>query len=220
MLYLWVAGSSKVTRVGRVPTFCFSGAFLRPSELNSWRASATAAERVARSYGLEIFDVQLRREAVGTVLAGRSIDRTRAVGHPLRRLRQRGDEARLEENGRHRGLPARQPGPERAARRRGRRLETAGARHRVHPRSLVAGARSAAAARGGLPAIRGTAGQSGDEPSRSNGQSAFAGRLAGVEDGQVLLEEGRTDAPRAARADQAGAAGGGILSPDWRSTGS
>ena len=27
-----------------------------------------AAERVARSYGLEIFDVQLRREAVGTVL--------------------------------------------------------------------------------------------------------------------------------------------------------
>ncbi|HEX6973603.1 MAG TPA: hypothetical protein VF147_04340, partial [Vicinamibacterales bacterium] len=27
-----------------------------------------AAERVARSYGLEIFDVQLRREAVGLVL--------------------------------------------------------------------------------------------------------------------------------------------------------
>jgi ribosome maturation factor RimP len=28
----------------------------------------TAAERVARSYGLEIFDVQLRRESIGTVL--------------------------------------------------------------------------------------------------------------------------------------------------------
>ena len=27
-----------------------------------------AAERVARSYGLEVFDVQLRRESVGTVL--------------------------------------------------------------------------------------------------------------------------------------------------------
>ena len=31
-------------------------------------ALRAAAERVARSYGLEIFDVQLRRESIGTVL--------------------------------------------------------------------------------------------------------------------------------------------------------
>src|SRR5688500_20091733 len=31
-------------------------------------AVRNAAERVARSYGLEIFDVQLRRESIGTVL--------------------------------------------------------------------------------------------------------------------------------------------------------
>jgi ribosome maturation factor RimP len=52
---------------GPVPTFCVSGAFFtaRHQELTRVRA---AAERVARSCGLEIFDVQLRRESIGTVL--------------------------------------------------------------------------------------------------------------------------------------------------------
>ena len=50
-----------------MPTFCFSGAFFTPraEHLAGVRA---AAERVARTYGLEIFDVQLRRESLGTVL--------------------------------------------------------------------------------------------------------------------------------------------------------
>jgi ribosome maturation factor RimP len=50
-----------------VPTFCFSGVFFttRHEQLTRVRE---AAERVARSYGLEIFDVQLRRESIGTVL--------------------------------------------------------------------------------------------------------------------------------------------------------
>jgi ribosome maturation factor RimP len=45
---------------------CFRGVFTaRHDELTRVRE---AAERVARSYGLEIFDVQLRRESIGTVL--------------------------------------------------------------------------------------------------------------------------------------------------------
>jgi ribosome maturation factor RimP len=43
----------------------FRGRFTPRTELARVRE---AAERVARSYGLEIFDVQLRRESVGTVL--------------------------------------------------------------------------------------------------------------------------------------------------------
>jgi ribosome maturation factor RimP len=44
---------------------CFRGALTSRTELARIR---DAAERVARSYGLEIFDVQLRREPVGMVL--------------------------------------------------------------------------------------------------------------------------------------------------------
>jgi ribosome maturation factor RimP len=45
---------------------CFRGVFTaRHDDLTRVRE---AAERVARSYGLEIFDVQLRRESIGTVL--------------------------------------------------------------------------------------------------------------------------------------------------------
>jgi ribosome maturation factor RimP len=62
---------------GPVPTFCVSGAreFLAKREPGSGNTDdprlagiRDAADRVARSYGLEIFDVQLRREAVGLVL--------------------------------------------------------------------------------------------------------------------------------------------------------
>lgn len=66
---------------GPAPTFCFCGrsALRRAASGRPGGASRTvhkeqltrvreAAERVARSYGLEIFDVQLRREGGGTVL--------------------------------------------------------------------------------------------------------------------------------------------------------
>ena len=47
------------------PLFVFQGRSTSRTELARVRE---AAERVARSYGLEIFDVQLRRESVGMVL--------------------------------------------------------------------------------------------------------------------------------------------------------
>jgi len=67
VLYSWVAASSKGTRVGLCPLFLFVGTRFTPrtEQLAGVRA---AAERVARGYGLEIFDVQLRRESIGTVL--------------------------------------------------------------------------------------------------------------------------------------------------------
>jgi len=50
-----------------VPTFCFYRGLFTPSGHQLERVREVA-ERVARSYGLEVFDVQLRREAVGLVL--------------------------------------------------------------------------------------------------------------------------------------------------------
>ena len=49
--------------MGRLPTFCFSGSFTQL--IDRFRA---IAERVAGSYGLEIYDVQYRRESSGWVL--------------------------------------------------------------------------------------------------------------------------------------------------------
>jgi len=53
--------------VGRLPTFCFSGTGITPRAEDLTRLRA-AAERVARSHGLDVFDVQLRREPIGMVL--------------------------------------------------------------------------------------------------------------------------------------------------------
>ena len=53
--------------MGRLPTFCFSGAEITPKAEEITRLRAAAA-RVAAGYGLEIFDVQLRREPIGMVL--------------------------------------------------------------------------------------------------------------------------------------------------------
>lgn len=50
-------------KVGRCPLFVFEGAFTQL--IDRIRA---VAERVARSYSLEIFDVQFRRESVGWML--------------------------------------------------------------------------------------------------------------------------------------------------------
>ena len=56
-----------VLTVGRLPTFCFSGVGITPKAEEIARLRH-AAERVAASHGLEVFDVQLRREPIGMVL--------------------------------------------------------------------------------------------------------------------------------------------------------
>ena len=150
-----------------------------------------AAERVARSYGLEVFDVQLRRESAGTVLRV-IIDRpdTGVAGLPLPANR---DEARrrleeesvgiadcqrvsqdlsalldVEEDDLETGsidhaytLEVSSPGLDRPL------------RHEADYRRF----------QGRLAKLVTT------EP--VEGQSAFAGRLAGIDNGMLLLEEGR-----------------------------
>ena len=138
-----------------------------------------AAERVARSYGLEIFDVQLRRESVGTVLRV-IIDRPdpgiptspeddsigiadcQRVSQDLSALLDvEEDELGAAVLGDAYTLEVSSPGLDRPL------------RHAADYRRFT----------GRLAKIV-TA-----EP--VDGQSAFAGRLAGLEDGVVLLEEGR-----------------------------
>lgn len=53
--------------MGRLPTFCVSGVGITPKAEEIARLR-DAAERVASSHGLAVFDVQLRREPIGTVL--------------------------------------------------------------------------------------------------------------------------------------------------------
>ncbi len=137
-----------------------------------------AAERVARSYGLEIFDLQLRRESIGTVLRV-TIDR------PDRGVVERPEDAvgitecqrvsqdlsavldvEEEELGeaalnQHYTLEVSSPGLDRPL------------RHEADYRRFA----------GRLAKIVTL------EP--IDGQSAFAGRIVGVEDGVVALEEGR-----------------------------
>jgi ribosome maturation factor RimP len=137
-----------------------------------------AAERVARGYGLEIFDVQLRREAIGTVLRviidrpdrgvpeapedAVGIEECQRVSHDLSALLDVEDED-LEAPalaGTY-TLEVSSPGLDRPL------------RHEADYRRFT----------GRLAKIV-TA-----EP--IDGQSAFAGRLAGVAEGHVLLDEGR-----------------------------
>jgi ribosome maturation factor RimP len=137
------------------------------------------AERVARGYGLEIFDVQLRREAIGTVLRviidrpdpGRpttpeedsvGIEDCQRVSHDLSALFDV-EEDSLDQPalGQTYTLEVSSPGLDRPL------------RHAADYRRFT----------GRLAKIVTT------EP--LDRQSAFAGRLAGVEDGVVLLQEGR-----------------------------
>jgi ribosome maturation factor RimP len=137
-----------------------------------------AAERVARSYGLEIFDVQLRRESIGTVL--RVI-----IDRPDRGVPERPEDAvgiedcqrvsqdlsavlDVEEDDlgeaaldRNYTLEVSSPGLDRPL-----RHESDYRRFQGRLAKLVT-----------------------SEP--LNGQSAFSGRIVGFEDGDVLLEEGR-----------------------------
>ena len=138
-----------------------------------------AAERVARGYGLEIFDVQLRREAIGTVLRV-IIDRP----DPGRPVAPEEDSVGIEDCQRvSQDLSALLDVEEES-------LDEAALAHtytlEVSSPGLDRPLRHAADYRrftGRLAKIV-TA-----EP--LDGQSAFAGRLAGVEDGVVVLEEGR-----------------------------
>jgi len=50
-----------------VPTFCFSGLSKVPRDNQSGRIHAIA-DRVARDHGLDLFDLQFRRESIGWVL--------------------------------------------------------------------------------------------------------------------------------------------------------
>jgi ribosome maturation factor RimP len=140
-----------------------------------------AAERVARGYGLEIFDVQLRRESIGTVLRviidrpDRGVPETpeESVGiEDCQRVSQdlsavldveldgsnEPDAAALENEY---TLEVSSPGLDRPL------------RHEADYRRFT-----------GRLAKLVTA-------TPLNGQSAFAGRIAGLEAGDVILEEGR-----------------------------
>jgi ribosome maturation factor RimP len=134
-----------------------------------------AAERVARSYGLDLFDIQLRRESIGTVLRvvidrpdrgvpetfdeAVGIEECQRVSHDLSALLDVEDEE-LEAAGNY-TLEVSSPGLDRPL------------RHEADYRRFA----------GRLAKVVTTA--------PIHGQSAFAGRIMAVEQGEVILEEGR-----------------------------
>lgn len=136
------------------------------------------AERVAHSYGLEIFDVQLRRESIGNVLRviidrpdrgvveapeeSVGIEDCQRVSHDLSAIldveeEELGESALAQEY----TLEVSSPGLDRPLRREADYRRFAGRLAKVVTSEPI------------------------------DGQSAFAGRLRGVEDGVVVLEEGR-----------------------------
>jgi ribosome maturation factor RimP len=138
-----------------------------------------AAERVARSYGLEIFDVQLRRESIGTVLRV-IIDRP-DPGRPTTPEEDSVGIAECQQVSQDLSalLDVEEESLEQAALAQAYTLEVSSPgldrplRHAADYRRFT----------GRLAKLVSS------EP--IDGQSAFAGRLAGVEDGVVLLQEGR-----------------------------
>ena len=168
-------GAGGFLTVGRLPTFCFSGAKVTPKAEEITRLR-DAAERVARSYGLEIFGVQLRREPIGMVLRvvidrpdqGRvetleesvGIEDCQRVSHDLSAMLDVEDEF-VQDLGEKYTLEVSSPGLDRPL------------RHEADYRRFA----------GRLAKIVTT------EPIER--QSAFAGRITGVDGGVVMLEEGR-----------------------------
>ncbi|MBA3232283.1 MAG: ribosome maturation factor RimP [Acidobacteria bacterium] len=137
-----------------------------------------AADRVARGYGLEIFDVQLRREAIGTVLRvvidrpdrgvpetpeeAVGIDECQRVSRDLSALLDVEDEDLAEPAlGQTYTLEVSSPGLDRPLRHEADYRRFAGRLAKLVTMEPI------------------------------GGQSAFAGRLTGLENGHVLLEEGR-----------------------------
>ena len=160
-----------------MPTFCVSGVFFtaRHQELTRVRE---AAERVARSCGLEIFDVQLRRESIGTVLRviidrpdrgvpekpeeSVGIEECQRVSQDLSALLDvEEDELNEAALSQQYTLEVSSPGLDRPL------------RHEADYRRF----------QGRLAKLVTT------EP--LNGQSAFAGRIVALEGGTVVLEEGK-----------------------------
>ena len=157
--------------------FLYLGAFFTAQGERDGRIRAIA-ERVAQGHGLEIFDVQLRRESIGTVLRviidrpDRGVPETAedAVGiEECQRVSQdlsavldvEEDELGESALGAKYTLEVSSPGLDRPL------------RHEADYRRFA----------GRLAKLVTS------EP--LNGQSAFAGRLKGIEAGDVLLEEGR-----------------------------
>ncbi|HMC78536.1 MAG TPA: ribosome maturation factor RimP [Vicinamibacterales bacterium] len=170
------AGRGGFSDSGRFAHFlCFRGKELpRAEEITRLR---DAAERVARSHGLEIFDVQLRREPIGMVLRvvidrpdpGRvetpeesvGIADCQRVSQDLSALLDVEDEFGENDLGETYTLEVSSPGLDRAL------------RHERDYRRFA----------GRLAKLVTT------EP--IDRQSAFKGRITGIEGGAVLLEEGR-----------------------------
>jgi ribosome maturation factor RimP len=162
--------------VGPCPLFLFWG--LSTAQTARLARIRGLAERVARSYGLDIFDVQLRRESIGMVLRvmidrpdtgvpekpedAVGIEECQRVSHDLSALLDVEEEdlgeAALDRNY---TLEVSSPGLDRPL------------RHEADYRRFV----------GRLAKVVT------NEP--LDGQSAFSGRIAGVEDAHVLLEQGR-----------------------------
>ena len=162
--------------MGRLPTFCFSGAGTTPKTDEIARLRR-AAERVASSHGLEVFDVQLRREPIGMVLRvvidrpdqGRvetleesvGIEDCQRVSHDLSALLDVEDEFGEAGLAEKYTLEVSSPGLDRPLRHEADYRRFAGRLAKVVTFEPI------------------------------DRQSAFAGRIAAVEDGAVLLEEGR-----------------------------
>jgi ribosome maturation factor RimP len=176
LIYLWVPASRKNHEWARAHFLYFRGAFT--AQRATLPRIREAAVRVAHSYGLEIFDVQLRRESIGTVLRiiidrpDRGVPETLedAVGIAECQRVSQDLSALLDVEEAEIGEPAldqnytlevSSPGLDRPL------------RHEADYRRFV----------GRLAKLVTS------EP--LNGQSAFSGRITGVEEGQVLLEEGR-----------------------------
>jgi len=162
--------------VGSCPLFVFQGRFTAQSErLERLRG---VAARVAESCGLEIFDVQLRRESIGTVLRviidrpdrgvperpedAVGIEECQRVSQDLSALLDvEEDELGEAALGKNYTLEVSSPGLDRPL------------RHEPDYRRFT----------GRLAKVVTSA--------PLQGQSAFAGRIAGVESGDLVLEEGR-----------------------------
>jgi ribosome maturation factor RimP len=167
--------------VGLGPLFVFRGGFQQPRwSMQSERLARVRelAERVAHGYGLEIFDVQLRRESIGTVLRvvidrpDRGVVETPddAVGiEDCQRISKDlsvvldVEEEELGESalGRQYTLEVSSPGLDRPL------------RHEADYRRFARR----------LPRVV--------TSPPNNGQTAFSGRITSVGDGAVVLEEGR-----------------------------
>jgi ribosome maturation factor RimP len=162
--------------VGRLPTFCFSGTGFTPKAEDMTRLR-NAAERVARTHGLDVFDVQLRREPIGMVLRviidrpdrGRveapeeavGIDECQRVSQDLSAVLDVEDEFDQQDLGDQYTLEVSSPGLDRPLRSEADYRRFSGRLAKIVTTEPI------------------------------DRQSAFAGRIAGIDAGHVMLEEGR-----------------------------